>query len=160
VALGIAALSIQLPRKHLSKARLTAVLSSTPDLRQLATRLAKRQVDGDRLASFQQLPKDEQRLLMLTQAALRPLLIGLACDEALALLGAIYAVVAMNIVAGFPIMLLAFVLNGWHFPRLAKLIERGRKLAPDDELDDFDKSLREIEQGLETRVRRQPRPKR
>lgn len=161
LALGIATASIVLPRQALSKANLTRALRAEPNLRSLATRLVNSQVDRERLDLLSKLNKSEQRLLMLTQIVLRPMLIGLLCDELLAVVGLVYSRVAMNIVAGFPIMMLGFGLNVWHLPRLPALIERGRKLAPDDDLADFNKDLRQIEKGLGgPRLRKKkPRPK-
>ncbi len=159
LALGAIAASITLPQKYLRKAKIIGLMRAEPDLTQLATRVHTRAVDATLLADLTELTKNEQRLVSLTYAALKPLLLGLALSEVLALIGFGWSLVDTNFFAGFPMLVLAFALNAWHFPRVQALLARGSKEIKDEELADFDKDLREMEKDLNKRERPE-RPRR
>ncbi len=159
LALVLAGASIALPRKALETPRIKAHMRSVPNLRQLATNLRTKDVDGGLLKQLSELSPSEQRLIGLTHVLLKPLALGLALSEAVAIVGFTFSIVARNFFAGFPMLILAFVLNGWHFPRVERLVELGRKEQPDEDLADFDKNLRDMERELKTRPRRASRPK-
>jgi hypothetical protein len=159
VALGLAGASIQLPRKFWSVRSLKKLMRKPPDLRELARRPRSTDVDGDVLEQLEALPPEEQRLMGVVPYAFKPMLLGLALSEGVALTGLVSMLVHANFFSGFPMLMIAFALNGWHFPRLDKGIDLARKQIPDEELADFNKELRSVERKLDPDAHPRPRPR-
>jgi hypothetical protein len=159
VAVAIAALSVLASIRLLTNKDISEHMGSTPEPRQLAKRLRGDELDAEALAALETLTPDEQRLYGLLALQWSPMCIGLGMDLGLALLGCVLAIVAKNFLVGFPMLVLALALNGLHFPRVQRLLARGKKFAKDEELEAFGSELNDIERSLRVKRRkRAPRP--
>ncbi len=159
VASALVALSVVLPRRLLSDRVVAAHMHKEPQVRALATNLRTGQVDPEELRHLAALPPLDQRLAGLVALAWKPTLIGLALSEAAALVGLVLGLAAQSLFAGLPMLAAALVLNLWHYPRPEPLLERGRKLQGDAEIDALEHDLDQMEKDLRRRpARKAPRP--
>ena len=62
------------------------------------------------------------------EAALRDAAAGIALAHGVAAVGFAYGFLSKTLVEAAPFLLVALALNCWHYPRLARLIDRGRTL--------------------------------
>jgi hypothetical protein len=145
VAATLALLSILLPRRQLTDKHVLQQLAFPVDPQRWARQM---RLDADQSRSLGSLPDLEQRLFGLTMLFERPYTLALGLTGGVAVVGLLYGIVARTMVDAMPILLSALVLNCWHFPRLAKLIERGRKL---DSLAEEARTVREL-----TKLQREP----
>lgn len=89
---------------------------------------ARMRFDSAQTADYKRLPESEQRALALSLAFERPYFVALIATAAIALLGFVHGLAAKSFDGVWPFVIAAFALNGWHYPRLTSLIDRGRKL--------------------------------
>jgi F0F1-type ATP synthase membrane subunit c/vacuolar-type H+-ATPase subunit K len=161
MAVGLTIASIMVPRRMLSAAQITELMRTEPDLKALATRGRSHDADLEELRQLHALPKLDQHLVALVQQFRTPYIVGLAFSEAVAFLGLVFGLMAHNMFASLPLLAAALALNGYHYPRLTKLLDRGRKLQHDEELDSLKQDLQQLEKDLRKRPRMQKpsRPK-
>jgi hypothetical protein len=129
-AAALCALSVVMPRRSLTDKQIARHLERPADPQRWAAVLRLSPGDSRTLA---ELPEEEQRVFGLTLAFERPYNVGLALAGALALVGLLYGVLVQGLIEAAPFLVAALALNGWHFPRLRPLIDRGLELAGDDE---------------------------
>ena len=121
----LALLSVLLPLRQLGDKRLEARLRVPIEAYFWARSMRLRGVHAE---TFKALPPEEQRMLGLTILYQKPYAIGLALANAVATIGVVYGFLSKALVEAAPFLLVALALNCWHYPRLAPLIDRGRKL--------------------------------
>lgn len=158
IVLALAVASVVLPRKQLTERHIKGSMRVEPSVKKLATRFPSQQPDPALLSEIGALPKNEQRLLYLLRLSMKPMLIGLALSDGIAVVSVIYSIVAQDLFAGLPMLVIAFALNFWHFPRVERLLDRGRKLSQDESVEEFDKEMRQKERALKPRPRKPSRP--
>lgn len=134
----LAGLSIFLPRRQLSDRDLARQLKKPADAQGWARTMKLTPKQAETLAG---LPDLEQRLFGLTTLFERPYNLGLKLAGALAVLGLAYGLAAGTLVEATLPLLGALALNGWHYPRLQPLVDRGRKL---DSLAEDEEAVRQL----------------
>jgi hypothetical protein len=151
---GFAAASILLPRRACSDAAIAAQMRLEPQVQTWAKTL---QVDAEQLKFLSELAGTEQRLIELTLMFRRPYLLALALAHGVALAGLAYGLLSQALLQAVPFLIAALALNGLHYPRLAPLLARGRKLdRPDEEMQQMERTLAQMKQPADKPERRGP----
>ena len=130
VAVGLAVLSVWRPRTRLTDEVLLEQLGHRVDTNHWATRM---RFDPTQTSQYKGLPESEQRVLALSLLFERPYYEALAAAAGVALLGLVHGLVTKSFEGAVPFLVAAFALNVWHYPRLTRLIDRGRKLCREAE---------------------------
>jgi hypothetical protein len=151
LACGLAAASIFVPKRLCSDARLSAHMRSEPKQDELESTLR----EDDRFEharDIKGLPKLEKRLLGVALLHGRPLLVGLALANGVAVVGLLIGLAQRSLGAALPFLLLALGLCAVHFPRLSGPIERARKLSgPDEDMLEAARQIRDVRRSLKRR---------
>lgn len=125
VATALAVFAVVRPRTQLTDDILLKQLGQRLETNRWATSM---RFDPAQTAQYRGLPESEQRVLALTLLFERPYFEALAATAGVALLGLIHGLLARSVDGAWPFFVAAFALNAWHYPRLARLIDRGRAL--------------------------------
>lgn len=145
VAAVLGVLSVWRPRTQLADGVLLKQLKQRLETNQWATSM---RLDPTQTAQYKGLPESEQRVLALSLLFERPYFEALAATAGIALLGLVHGLLTKSFEGGWPFFVAAFALNGWHYPRLAGLIDRGRKLYREaEEAAQVREALRDAKRG-------------
>jgi hypothetical protein len=126
----LAVLAIVLPQRRLTDKELKRHLQRPVESDVLSKRL---RLDAEQSRMLGELPASERRAYGLVELFAQPHLLGLGLSGGLALVGLGYGIATRGLIEAAPFLLGALALNCWHFPRLAKLVDRGLRLASADE---------------------------
>jgi hypothetical protein len=128
----LAVLSVVLPRGELADSHIAKWVRAPVDAYRWAKRMG---LNDDQQDVFIDLPPAEQSLVGLTILYERPLWLGLGLSLGVALVGFVYGLLFRAVLEAAPFLIAALALNCWHYPRLTKLIDRGRTMqsAAEDE---------------------------
>lgn len=138
----LAAASVMVPRRACSDAAISAQMRREPLPRAWSDSM---RLDGDDFHALLGLPKPLQRLFGLIVMSRTPYLIALGLSVAVASLGLVYGLITKSMLYALPWLGVAFALNGLHYPRLEKLMQRGRKLdQPDEEDQELERQLKQM----------------
>jgi hypothetical protein len=123
---ALCVLSVWLPRRELNDKLIAARLQEPINVPDWSVKM---KLKSEQMRELEGLPELEQRLFGLTLVLERPYNVGLALSAGLALLGVAYGLLARTLVEASPALFGALALYCYHYPRLAPLVDRGRKIA-------------------------------
>lgn len=121
----LALLSVVMPQRELADVYLARWLRLPVDAHRWAKQLKLSIAQRD---AFIALPAQEQSVFGLTLLFERPFKLGLGLSVGVALVGLVYGLLTHTVLEAAPFLTAALALNCWHYPRLSRLIDRGRKL--------------------------------
>jgi hypothetical protein len=147
--------AIIVPRRMLSDAVLAAHLRSTIDVHRCAMRMNLTDAQRD---VFLALPPTEQKLFTLTLELERPYTVGLLLVTGVVGSGLVYGLSLRGLIETTPYLLGALALAGLHYPRLTRLIDRGRALLKADEEQAELREVDNLEQVKQLGARPQQQP--
>jgi hypothetical protein len=150
----IAILSVALPRNLLTDAQLAAFLRAPPDAYRWAIALKLKPEQKD---AFLALPPQEQSVFALTLLFEKPYHLGLGLSLGVAGVGFAYGILTHTVLEAAPFLTAALALNCWHYPRLAPLVDRGRKLQAASQDEAEARALAELQQPQQPKEREGPR---
>lgn len=156
IGLALAALSVVLPRRRLADEHLASWLRAPVDPYRWALQM---KLTDEQKDAFMALPPAEQRVFGLTLLFEQPYVLGLNLALGVVLVGLGYGLIARTLIEAAPFLLGALALNCWHYPRLARLIDRGRVLQSAAQDEDTVRELVELQQQEEEEREAQPQRK-
>jgi hypothetical protein len=130
VAVALAVASVLVPRQLMGDKLIAAHMRAPVDAYRWAVQLKLKAASKD---VFIALPPSEQRVCSLTLMFERPYTIGLGLGFGVALVGFVYGLVSHTLLEAAPFLLSALGLMCWHYPRLGRLVDRGRAVQKADE---------------------------
>ena len=134
-----------LPRRATADGVISAHMLREPEMHSVSAQLG---LSHDTYHFLLGIPKPAQRLVGLIDTYRSAYVLGLALSAGVALTGFVLGCVTKNMLESAPFLVSAFALNGWHYPRLAALLDRGRKLdRPSKEVVALERTIEQIQDG-------------
>jgi len=137
----LAVLSVVLPQRELADPYISRWLRAPVDVYRWAGQM---KLTPKQKQVFFALPPEEQSVFGLTILFVRPYMQALGLSLGVALVGFVYGVLCRAVLEAAPFLVASLALNCWHYPRLVKLIDRGRKLQSAAEIDDEARALADL----------------